>query len=662
MMKIFCNPYRRAVLFCAFTAAVVIVSVLFMLARTGNAQAVVQEPSEVSVRLTENTATAQLTDDAVIGVVWESATRKPLDVKVTAEVTNPDGTKRAREEFELAVDGDARPGKAFKQGTEGYFTTDAKAVQVWISGDTSAVRNAKLQINYTTHRASDEQITAPSVVKPFAAIAPSISSPPHVHPRWEWGAGEPIDWDPEQVHYRGAVLHHTAGSNDYSADDVPGILRSIWEYHARALQWGDIGYNFLVDKYGGIWEGRKGSLDSSPQGAHAKGANEMSFGVSVLGNYSDAAPSEEAIRAVESIISWKFRINQIDPHGRTSFGTFWGGNQGWEDKPTLIGHRDQQSTACPGNNLYTQLDRIRRELDTSEKQQDFENGVYTITSAIGGKVLDISGASKSDGANAQIWQSNNTNAQKFKLLRLADGTYTLRSVNSGKALDVQGAGVHNGSNVQQFGLNASCAQRWRFLPSVDGYVTITSACSGKALDVSNGRNQNGANVQIWERAFTPAQRWKFTLITKMNTPDIKPGIYSLSSALNGRELLDLAGGKTNKGTNVQIWDSNGSGAQIYRVAKTSDGFYELQKNNDKMAVDVSGASKANGANVQLWNNNYSCAQKWTIEELSGGNLIFFSACSGKVLDVKGGKMNKGTNVQIYSVNYSKAQQWVLKQK
>ena len=85
-------------------------------------------------------------------------------------------------------------------------------------------------------------------------------------------------------------MHHTADTNNYTADQVPAMMRSIYRYHTVSRGWGDIGYNVIVDKYGRLWEGRFGGLASTVIGAHAGGFNTGTFGVSMLGNY-DTTPT-----------------------------------------------------------------------------------------------------------------------------------------------------------------------------------------------------------------------------------------------------------------------------------------------------------------------------------------------------------------------------------
>ena len=125
------------------------------------------------------------------------------------------------------------------------------------------------------------------------------------------------------------------------------------------------------------------------------------------------------------------------------------------------------------------------------------------------------------------------------------------------------------------------------------------------------------------------------------------------------KALDVNGAGTVSGTNIQIWTKNDSPAQVFHIARQSDGYYRITNPNANKSVDVNGASVANGANIQLWENNDTCAQKWTIS-LKDNYYIFRNACSGNALDITGGHTaTVGQNVQSWELNGTKAQTWRL---
>lgn len=207
-------------------------------------------------------------------------------------------------------------------------------------------------------------------------IAPAQSNAngmPKVVSRSSWGAGsssKPYYNEPVKA----ATVHHTAGSNNYSASQAPGIVRGIWKYHAVTRGWGDMGYNALVDKYGNIYEGRAGGLDRAVQGAHVGAFNAHTFGVSMMGDYSTAVPTQNALRAMGEIIGWKAAVAKFDPTGSSYLtadfnfnGSKFRSGQG-KTFPNINAHRDFHYNDCPGDNLYAQMGTIRSYAKTKYNQ------------------------------------------------------------------------------------------------------------------------------------------------------------------------------------------------------------------------------------------------------------------------------------------------------
>ncbi|MDO5684360.1 MAG: N-acetylmuramoyl-L-alanine amidase, partial [Propionibacteriaceae bacterium] len=147
------------------------------------------------------------------------------------------------------------------------------------------------------------------------------------------------------------VVHHTAGGNGYSSAQVPGIIRGIYYYHAVTLGWGDIGYNIVVDTYGRLWEGRAGGLTNPIVGGHAINWNASTFGISVLGDFTKIALPQASMNALAQGIAWKFRVHGVNPNGTVRVGN--------TTRPTIMGHLDVASTACPGNYIYSRMGELR---------------------------------------------------------------------------------------------------------------------------------------------------------------------------------------------------------------------------------------------------------------------------------------------------------------
>jgi hypothetical protein len=190
---------------------------------------------------------------------------------------------------------------------------------------------------------------------------------PPIIPRFSWGANESIRRAPPHyasaIHF--AVVHHTAGSNNYTAAQSAAIVRGIEIYHVQGNGWDDIGYNLLVDKYGQVFEGRYGGVDRPVVGAHAEGFNTGSVGVAVIGDYTFARVPAAARTALEQVLAWRLDLAHIDP--LATFQWLSGGNPRFpHDVPVFLraiaGHRDTGYTDCPGNSLYAQLPQIAKEV------------------------------------------------------------------------------------------------------------------------------------------------------------------------------------------------------------------------------------------------------------------------------------------------------------
>jgi hypothetical protein len=164
---------------------------------------------------------------------------------------------------------------------------------------------------------------------------------------------------------RFAVVHHTAGANTYTAAQSAAIVRAIQIYHVKGNGWNDLGYNFLVDKYGQVFEGRYGGVERNVVGAHAEGFNTGSVGVALLGTYGSAQPSAKALDALAALLAWRLDVAHVDPLSRLSWIS--GGNSRFPSgTPVSLGaisaHRDTGPTTCPGNAFYAQLPAMTRKV------------------------------------------------------------------------------------------------------------------------------------------------------------------------------------------------------------------------------------------------------------------------------------------------------------
>jgi hypothetical protein len=189
-----------------------------------------------------------------------------------------------------------------------------------------------------------------------ASLAAAVFTPqPVIYSRAQWGADESIR-DKASLHYgdvHAGFVHHTVNANDYTRAEVPGILRSIYAYHVKSRGWSDIGYNYLVDRFGRIWEGRYGGVDRPVVGAHTLGYNDDSFAASAIGNYQIARPSQAMIQAYATLYAWKLSLHGVDASSTHQWVT-----SRWFE--AINGHRDAAATLCPGQYLYNRIPDIRK--------------------------------------------------------------------------------------------------------------------------------------------------------------------------------------------------------------------------------------------------------------------------------------------------------------
>lgn len=350
----------------------------------------------------EGAPDAASADQVVVGL--SDPLQVPADQVATLGVTwDPGGTDgavqvdvRAREGGEwgpwAALDVEQVDGEVGRPGTEPYVLTQAEEVQVRALttdgteppglrlsvigvGDAPepVVEDGSAVVDVETASATADATVrsalltsagrAPATVVSdtgVATVVPTLDRPlspvsaarPTIHLRSEWGA-QPFIGTPDPSDVQAAVVHHTVSSNTYSADQVPAMLRSIQAYHVQARGWSDIGYNFLVDRFGRIWEGRQGGVDKEIRGVHASEANGVSTGISVIGNFDIAPVPSAVVNSVSALIAWKLAIHKVVVGETFKLGT--------TTLPNVIGHRDVPSaqTACPGRYLYALLPTIR---------------------------------------------------------------------------------------------------------------------------------------------------------------------------------------------------------------------------------------------------------------------------------------------------------------
>ncbi len=279
-------------------------------------------------------------DAAVVGLAWTPRTDAEPTATIRFHTAAGWGDWQA---VDMEAEGDG------PVTSDAMVAVGADRVQVHIDGLAAApLADAEIMLVDPP-----EAPTSAAAATPGGDLAASVPMP-QIIPRSLWGASEVLPYAGCEPAYATRlerfVVHHTAGTNSYLPADSPRILRGIQQYHVSGRGWCDVGYNFLVDKYGQIFEGRRGGVDRLVIGVHASGQNSGGVGVSVLGNYAGIDPPQPAIDAVVRVIGWKSYLHGVDPTATSTKGGFAG--------PLVIGHRDVAQTACPGS-FWNMLPAIR---------------------------------------------------------------------------------------------------------------------------------------------------------------------------------------------------------------------------------------------------------------------------------------------------------------
>lgn len=295
-----------------------------------------------------------------------------------------------------------------------------------------------------------------------------------------------------------------------------------------------------------------------------------------------------------------------------------------------------------------------------------DTGIYTFKSNLdGSKTLDVRGASIANGANVQIYGSNNSFAQRFKVSYQGNGLYKIEVFKSGKVLDVAGGSTANGANVQQYTANSTLAQYW-YVKKAGSLYTFLSAKSGKALDIAGAKTANGTNVQIYTSNNSKAQRFSLVHDTALEEScasgkAIGEGIYTFASVFAPTRVLDIKNASKANGANVQLYSANGTLAQKFELSYMGNGLYTIRSAMSGKVLDIASANMNSGANVQQYQSNGTRAQAWYFVKKNDVWMIR-SALNGKAISLQSDSDANGVNICMKDANTAaESQQFVVQQ-
>ena len=331
-------------------------------------------PDDVNVEITEAdvSAVARTIKTDPFRMVALSALGEHLEGEDVLEIRTADGDGGWSDWQDVAFIGDEAPEGAERliqrrgwNWSAPVWTGDADRVQIRLpehheAGDGHGHDQVTLRrLRVHTIDVPRGEVRAPADAA--FAMAPEVA----VISRAQWGADESLRRGTPSIAQQGvrmAFVHHTVHSNSYGPDEADDIIRGIYAFHTQSRGWNDIGYNFIVDRFGRVYEGRAGGIDRAVIGAHAEGFNANSTGVAVLGDHSNVEPGAAVIDALQRFLAWKLDVHHVDPRGWTTVVSR--GSPRYPEGatvalPTISGHRDTGLTSCPGGRLYNALQRLR---------------------------------------------------------------------------------------------------------------------------------------------------------------------------------------------------------------------------------------------------------------------------------------------------------------
>jgi N-acetylmuramoyl-L-alanine amidase len=313
------------------------------------------------------TAEQQTVAFSAFGASWQGAADKgSVQVRVRAVGTGTwsDWTSLG------AADGGPDPGSP-----DAVAAGDRVASEPVWAGPSDAVQTRVLGVAPADLKV---ELVDPGTSAADATVVPAATTRmPAILTRAQWGADESLRRKqcPGGPTYSSTIkigfVHHTVSTNDYTAAQVPALIRSIYAYHVNGNGWCDIGYNFLVDRFGRLWEGRFGGMDKAVIGSHTGGFNKDSFAVSMIGDFSSLTPDASMQQSIAELMAWKLGSYYRNPLGTDTL-TYAGGDYrfcGAKECPVgskvrldvITGHRDADvgHTSCPGDAGEATLPALR---------------------------------------------------------------------------------------------------------------------------------------------------------------------------------------------------------------------------------------------------------------------------------------------------------------
>ena len=315
----------------------------------------------------------------LVGLNWRGGRIRSLGMRVRSPGGKWSRWVAVGTHADHAPDRDSRELRRTRRVSDPVWAGQADAVQLSVAG--RDVRDLRLRFVNTTGTATTGtrlrtrlRSIAAGVVSAVrttfgARAAQADTSQPAIVPREQWASDKCAPRaDPVYGKVNLAFIHHTVSANEYGPEDSAAMVLGICRYHRNGNGWNDVGYNFLVDRYGTIFEGRGGGISEAVVGAQAQGYNSSSTGIASLGTFSTGGQTPAGLAAIARLLSWKLAVHGVPPVGKVEVVSQGGSTNRYPagSRPLfnrISGHRDGNGTACPGSGLYAQLPQLRTMVD-----------------------------------------------------------------------------------------------------------------------------------------------------------------------------------------------------------------------------------------------------------------------------------------------------------
>jgi len=435
---------------------------------------------------------------SLLGVTWASGLGdEPGQTLVEVRTRQVDGHWTGWQELHI------EPGETGRPGTEPLWVGDSDGVAVRVLSESREdVKDLRL---------STIQPGAQPEVTPVAATV----GQPTIIMRSQWGAAKAGTCDSpiygEQM--LGAVIHHTAGSNSYTKAQAAGLVQGVQSYHMKSRGWCDIGYNFLVDKYGQIFEGRGGGIDKMVRAAHSGNGpvNQEAIGVSMMGTFSSTEPSDAMKKSVADLVAWRFSLAGVPAKGTYKLGGL--------TLNRISGHRNVVSTECPGAKAYAWLS-AKGGLRDAVEQRLVPAPTGVKASATGDSSVTVSWTAVPDAARYGVKLSTDPRMWS-PIVKMTSGTsIDVTGLKSGTTYYVQVSVL----DEQDQGISAWSTQAKVTTPAPTPTGVKASATSSTALRVSWTAVPDAAKYAV--KVSADPRMWspivKMTSGTSLDVTGLKP--------------------------------------------------------------------------------------------------------------------------------------------